>query len=180
MINLLISFYGKAISTAFFYTQRMCPFLKLFIPRFFVCPCLWRKWFIHVWWFCLFMWMNSEGPVSKLFPLVWFCETASWYCANRGPFFQPHEETPVIILIVPTESGKPVHGGQKGEQQRGHGAFVNSLSQLCLRHASKHRLNVESKWKVCQNPLIDRTLTELNFFSRYIGKLSWVLWTFSN
>lgn len=57
---------------------------------------------------------------------------------------------PVVILVVPTDVGQHMHGpGKKSEQQRGHGAFINSLSQLCLRHASKHRMNVESKWKVC-------------------------------
>ncbi|XP_060556352.1 sodium/hydrogen exchanger 10-like isoform X2 [Ruditapes philippinarum] len=62
------------------------------------------------------------------------------------------EVTPVVILVIPTEVGQPIHApGKKADQQRGHGAFINNLSQLCLRHASKHRINVESKWRKVQN-----------------------------
>ncbi|KAH3877178.1 hypothetical protein DPMN_001037, partial [Dreissena polymorpha] len=60
------------------------------------------------------------------------------------------EGMPVVILIVPSDLGQPIHG-KKGEAQRGHGALINSLSQLCLKHASKKRLNVESKWKKVQS-----------------------------
>ncbi|XP_052797553.1 sodium/hydrogen exchanger 10-like isoform X2 [Mya arenaria] len=63
----------------------------------------------------------------------------------------PVEDTPVVILVVPSDVGQPIHGGKKTEQQRGHGAFINSLSQLCLKHASKNRLKVESKWKKVQS-----------------------------
>ncbi|XP_053385039.1 sodium/hydrogen exchanger 10-like isoform X1 [Mercenaria mercenaria] len=73
------------------------------------------------------------------------------------------EITPVVILVVPTEVGQPIHGhGKKAEQQRGHGAFINSLSQLCLRHASKHRMNVESKWRKVQNAKSLGTLFKQN------------------
>ena len=70
---------------------------------------------------------------------------------------QPHEGSrPIVMLIVPTEIGQSVHSHSKkpSEQQRGHGAFINSISQLCLRHASKTRISVESKWKVNSKALM--------------------------
>lgn len=62
-------------------------------------------------------------------------------------FTQEEKNNPVIILVVPADMGEAMHG-KKTEQQRGHGAFVNSLSQLCVKHSSKSSLNEDSKWKV--------------------------------
>ena len=55
-----------------------------------------------------------------------------------------------VILVVPCEVGQPLHsqGKKLTDQQRGHGAMINKISQLCLKHASKHRISVESKWRV--------------------------------
>ena len=65
----------------------------------------------------------------------------------------------MVILVIPTEIGQPSHSHSKktSEQQRGHGAFVNSISQLCLRHASNKRLSVESKWKVSTMAVVFNT-----------------------
>ncbi|KAK3101953.1 hypothetical protein FSP39_007588 [Pinctada imbricata] len=52
-----------------------------------------------------------------------------------------------VLLIVPAEVGQPTHKSAH-EARHGHGAFVNSISQLCLKHASTHRKNIMSKWKV--------------------------------
>ncbi|OWF55657.1 sodium/hydrogen exchanger 10-like isoform X2 [Mizuhopecten yessoensis] len=54
-----------------------------------------------------------------------------------------------VLLIVPTEVGQPHHTQHKSSHdvRHGHGAFISSISQLCLNHASKHRKNAESKWK---------------------------------
>jgi len=56
-----------------------------------------------------------------------------------------------VLLVVPAEAGQPAHSSHKGSHDRhGHGAFSQSINQLCLKHASKHRQSVESKWKVCK------------------------------
>ena len=61
--------------------------------------------------------------------------------------FQPDKGAKPVLLVVPSEVGQPTH--KSGHDLRhGHGAFVNSISQLCLKHASNHRKNVISKWKV--------------------------------
>lgn len=54
-----------------------------------------------------------------------------------------------VLLIVPTEVGQPHHTNHKSSHdvRHGHGAFISSISQLCLNHASKHRKHAESKWK---------------------------------
>ncbi|XP_033751585.1 sodium/hydrogen exchanger 10-like isoform X2 [Pecten maximus] len=58
-----------------------------------------------------------------------------------------------VLLIVPTEVGQPHHTNHKSSHdvRHGHGAFISSISQLCLNHASKHRKNAESKWKKVQH-----------------------------
>jgi hypothetical protein len=89
------------------------------------------------------------------------------YCFNKQ---SDEEVTPVVILVIPTEVGQPIHApGKKADQQRGHGAFINNLSQLCLRHASKHRINVESKWRVSIAWTL-RTVERFNNVLRWEGK----------
>lgn len=46
--------------------------------------------------------------------------------------------------------GQPTHSQHVSghDTKHGHGAFVRSISQLCLKHASNHRSKVMSKWKV--------------------------------
>lgn len=64
---------------------------------------------------------------------------------------QPDKGPKPVLLVVPSEAGQPAHSSHKGSHDRhGHGAFSQSISQLCLKHASKHRQSVESKWKVCE------------------------------
>ncbi|KAL4225679.1 Sodium/hydrogen exchanger 10 [Mactra antiquata] len=70
------------------------------------------------------------------------------------------KHNPVIILVVPSDRGEALHG-KKTEQQRGHGAFVNSLSQLCIKH-SKGSLNANSKWKKVQSAKSLGTLFSLS------------------
>ncbi|KAK3608482.1 hypothetical protein CHS0354_010327 [Potamilus streckersoni] len=64
----------------------------------------------------------------------------------------PNQKPKCVILVIPSELGQPVHSHSKvsHEDQRGHGAFINTISKLCLRHASQHRLNLESKWRKVQ------------------------------
>lgn len=65
-------------------------------------------------------------------------------------FLQPEKSHKVVLLIVPTEMGQPTHSQHVSghDAKHGHGAFVRSISQLCLKHASNHRTKVMSKWKV--------------------------------
>ncbi|XP_052064398.1 sodium/hydrogen exchanger 10-like isoform X1 [Mytilus californianus] len=64
----------------------------------------------------------------------------------------PEKGPKPVLLVVPSEAGQPAHASHKSshELRHGHGAFSNSISQLCLNHASKHRQSVESKWKKVQ------------------------------
>ncbi|CAC5362747.1 SLC9A10_11 [Mytilus coruscus] len=64
----------------------------------------------------------------------------------------PEKGPKPVLLVVPSEAGQPAHAAHKSshELRHGHGAFSNSISQLCLNHASKHRQSVESKWKKVQ------------------------------
>ncbi|XP_071121113.1 sperm-specific sodium:proton exchanger-like isoform X2 [Mytilus edulis] len=61
----------------------------------------------------------------------------------------PEKGPKPVLLVVPSEAGQPAHAAHKSghDLRHGHGAFSNSISQLCLNHASKHRQSVESKWK---------------------------------
>ncbi|XP_062603630.1 sodium/hydrogen exchanger 10-like [Saccostrea cucullata] len=63
---------------------------------------------------------------------------------------QPQKGPKTVLLIVPTEMGQPTHSQHVSghDSKHGHGAFVRSISQLCLKHASSHRNKVMSKWKV--------------------------------
>ncbi|KAL5006670.1 hypothetical protein ScPMuIL_015476 [Solemya velum] len=54
-----------------------------------------------------------------------------------------------VILVVPSELGQPTHSSHKSSHDmggNGHGAFIASISRLCLKHASEQRNNVSSKW----------------------------------
>ena len=63
---------------------------------------------------------------------------------------QPERGPKTVLLVVPTEMGQPTHSQHVSghDSKHGHGAFVRSISQLCLKHASNHRTKVMSKWKV--------------------------------
>ncbi|XP_078333950.1 sperm-specific sodium:proton exchanger-like isoform X2 [Crassostrea virginica] len=62
---------------------------------------------------------------------------------------QPERGPKTVLLVVPTEMGQPTHSQHVSghDSKHGHGAFVRSISQLCLKHASNHRTKVMSKWK---------------------------------
>ncbi|XP_055996016.1 sodium/hydrogen exchanger 10-like isoform X4 [Ostrea edulis] len=76
---------------------------------------------------------------------------------------QPEKGPKTVLLIVPTEMGQPTHSQHVSghDTKHGHGAFVRSISQLCLKHASNHRSKVMSKWKINEQLQKIRTVKKI-------------------